>query len=91
MAEHQPESQNLDIEAEADDYDNDSALGGASVASSTTPIKSSVTKYRLENGRTYHSYKVSLDLAVFVELLPSIFEFSFLYQYCKGQEILISN
>ncbi|KUJ23806.1 S-adenosyl-L-methionine-dependent methyltransferase [Mollisia scopiformis] len=45
------------IEAEEDDYANDSAYEGDSIASSTTSIGSSVLKYREENGRTYHAYK----------------------------------
>jgi hypothetical protein len=45
------------VEAEDDDY-ADSAYDGDSVASSTTSIGSSVLKYREENGRTYHAYKV---------------------------------
>lgn len=45
------------LEAEGDEY-ADSAYDGDSVASSTTSIGSSVLKYREENGRTYHAYKV---------------------------------
>lgn len=46
-------------EAEADDYaDDDSSLDdGASLASSTSSLASSIRKYRSENGRTYHAYK----------------------------------
>ncbi|KAH9204396.1 S-adenosyl-L-methionine-dependent methyltransferase [Leptodontidium sp. 2 PMI_412] len=51
------EPQNVDLEAEADNYENDSALGAESIASSTTSINSSIMKYREENGRTYHAYK----------------------------------
>lgn len=47
------------IEAEEDDY-NDSAYDGDTLASSTTSIGSSVLKYREENGRTYHAYKVPM-------------------------------
>ncbi|KAL0941220.1 uncharacterized protein CTRU02_203983 [Colletotrichum truncatum] len=39
------------------DTDNDSLDTGSLVASSTSSIHSSVLQYRLENGRTYHSYK----------------------------------
>jgi len=39
-----------------DDTDGDSALGAGS---DTTSVMSSVLKYRLENGRTYHSYKAT--------------------------------
>lgn len=49
------------IEAEADDYDNDSAYDAESLASSTTSISSSVLKFREENGRTYHAYKVCFN------------------------------
>jgi hypothetical protein len=44
-------------EAEPDDYEYDSGVGG-SIVSSTTSISSSILKYREENGRTYHAYKV---------------------------------
>ncbi len=46
------------IEAEADDYENDSALGDDATVGSTESISSSILKYRVENGRTYHAYKV---------------------------------
>lgn len=46
------------IEAEADDYENDSALGDDATVGSTESIASSILKYRVENGRTYHAYKV---------------------------------
>jgi hypothetical protein len=68
MAEPQAEPQNVDLAAEADDYENDSALGGESIASSTTSINSSIMKYREENGRTYHAYKVSYNLTIEAEL-----------------------
>ncbi|RDW56506.1 S-adenosyl-L-methionine-dependent methyltransferase-19 [Coleophoma crateriformis] len=48
--------QNVVIEAEADDYENDSGIEG-SIATSTSSITSSIMKYRVENGRTYHAYK----------------------------------
>ncbi|ERF76119.1 hypothetical protein EPUS_01452 [Endocarpon pusillum Z07020] len=41
---------------EADEYDNDSAFG-ESLASSTTSLRSAVTKYEFEHGRRYHAYK----------------------------------
>jgi SAM-dependent methyltransferase len=49
------------VTLEADDEealldDGDSALGSEN-GSSTTSLASSITKYRLENGRTYHAYK----------------------------------
>ncbi|QSZ36467.1 hypothetical protein DSL72_006346 [Monilinia vaccinii-corymbosi] len=43
-----------DVEAFPDD--GDSALG-SEPGSSTTSLASSITKYRIENGRTYHAYK----------------------------------
>jgi hypothetical protein len=45
---------------EADDDENDSAYA-ESLASSTTSIGSSVLKFREENGRTYHAYKVCFN------------------------------
>ena len=57
------EPQNVGLEAEADDYDGDSALGGSN-SSSTASINSSITKYREENGRTYHAYKASHILVI---------------------------
>lgn len=60
MAEPVPELSTIGLEAEADDYDNDgdSAMG-TGILSSTTSINSSIMRYREENGRTYHAYKVS--------------------------------
>jgi len=46
------------FEAEADDWDADSAIATDSLASSTASITSSILRYRVENGRTYHKYKV---------------------------------
>jgi len=46
------------LEAEADNWDGDSALGEVNIASSTTSMTSSILRYRQENGRTYHAYKV---------------------------------
>jgi hypothetical protein len=46
------------LEAEADDWDGDSAVGEVDLTSSTASIGSSIMKYRQENGRTYHGYKV---------------------------------
>jgi len=37
--------------------DADSALGGSLEGSDTTSVTSSVYRYRVENGRTYHDYK----------------------------------
>ena len=59
--------QNVGLEAEADDYEADSAFG-QSIASSTTSINSSIMKYRFENGRTYHAYKVSPNLIIVTNL-----------------------
>ncbi|KAF7548002.1 hypothetical protein G7Z17_g7347 [Cylindrodendrum hubeiense] len=54
-------SQNGDIPALEPDTvelsDDDSAIDAASTASSTTSLASSIAKYRMENGRTYHAYK----------------------------------
>lgn len=50
--------QTAHLEPEADDYENDSTLGDDEAASSTVSISSSILKYREENGRTYHAYKV---------------------------------
>lgn len=47
------------LEAEADDWEGDSAIGGEE-ASSTASMSSSILRYRQENGRTYHAYKVTL-------------------------------
>jgi SAM-dependent methyltransferase len=46
------------LEAESDDWDGDSAFGADDLVSSTASISSSILKYRQENGRTYHGYKV---------------------------------
>jgi hypothetical protein len=67
MAGPQAQAQIVDLEAEPDDYENDSALGGESIASSTTSINSSILKYREENGRTYHAYKVNCNLIIKAE------------------------
>ena len=56
------EPQIFGLEAEADDYESDSAFGEESIASSTTSINSSIMRYRTENGRTYHAYKVGHNL-----------------------------
>ncbi|KAL2060667.1 hypothetical protein VTL71DRAFT_9308 [Oculimacula yallundae] len=45
------------LEAEVEEFDGDSALGGSSFGSSTTSIETSIMRHRQENGRTYHSYK----------------------------------
>ena len=36
--------------------DDDSVYGGSTAGSDTTSLKSSITRYREENGRSYHSY-----------------------------------
>lgn len=46
------------LEAESDDWDGDSAVGADDLASFKASIGSSILKYRVENGRTYHAYKV---------------------------------
>ncbi|KZL79825.1 methyltransferase domain-containing protein, partial [Colletotrichum incanum] len=48
---------NTDILAADDVTDDESSVSRESLASSTTSITSSILEYRLENGRTYHSYK----------------------------------
>jgi hypothetical protein len=53
------------LEAEADDWDGDSAIAAGEVASSKASICSSILKYRVENGRTYHGYKVNTLLSGF--------------------------
>lgn len=59
MSYQQPEDLNaaLVAEADAENDDQDSALGIGTVGSSSTSILSSVVKYRQENNRTYHAYK----------------------------------
>lgn len=39
-----------------EEYDSDSAYEGSIAGTETTSLKSSITKYREEDGRTYHSY-----------------------------------
>ena len=46
------------LEAEADHWDGDSAVGTEDLVSSKASIGSSILRYREENGRTYHAYKV---------------------------------
>lgn len=46
------------LEADVEEWENDSAIDSGSVNSSTASIASSILKYREENGRTYHAYKV---------------------------------
>jgi SAM-dependent methyltransferase len=48
---------------EADDHENDSAIGEEDDHYSTVSLSSSVLKYREENGRTYHAYKDGQYLA----------------------------
>ena len=46
------------LEAEPDDHwEVDSSLG-SDTESSTASLSSSIARYREENGRTYHAYKV---------------------------------
>jgi len=60
MAEPQAQPQNVDLEAKADNYENDLALRAESILSSTVLINSSILRYREENRRTYYAYKVSI-------------------------------
>lgn len=53
-----PVTQPVALVTEADDYEGDSGIDAESVVSSTTSVGSSILKYREENGRTYHAYKV---------------------------------
>ncbi|KAG9498185.1 hypothetical protein J7337_011080 [Fusarium musae] len=46
----------VDEHAAQDDTDADSAFGDDN-ASDTTSLRSSILRYREENGRTYHAYK----------------------------------
>jgi hypothetical protein len=48
------------LEAESDDWAGDSAVEEEDIATSTVSISSSIMRYREENGRTYHAYKVIL-------------------------------
>jgi hypothetical protein len=52
------------LEAEADDWAGDSAVGEEDQIGSTASIGSSILKYRQENGRTYHAYKVILLVGI---------------------------
>lgn len=54
------ETQAQNLEPEADDYDSSVETG--TIDDSTVSISSSVLKYREENGRTYHAYKVWIYL-----------------------------
>jgi hypothetical protein len=66
MAEHQSSATTAggvailedQLALEVDEYDHDAVVDTKSVISSATSIASSVMKYREENGRTYHAYKV---------------------------------
>ena len=51
------EPQGVLLEPETDDYDHDSTLEEDNTGSLTTSVSSSITKFREENGRTYHAYK----------------------------------
>ncbi|KAI1056118.1 hypothetical protein LB507_002429 [Fusarium sp. FIESC RH6] len=59
---HAPTTEESDLQAESEgDFpDNDSAIGDDS-ASSTASINSSIMQYRTENGRTYHSFRESIN------------------------------
>ncbi|RSL54844.1 hypothetical protein CEP54_009691 [Fusarium duplospermum] len=46
---------NTDVEVELDDHD--SSLDAISAFSDTASLASTIVKYRVENGRTYHAYK----------------------------------
>lgn len=52
------------LEAEADGWAGDSSIGEDDLASSKASITSSIQRYREENGRTYHGYKVGLASAL---------------------------
>ncbi|KAF7954589.1 hypothetical protein EAE96_005709 [Botrytis aclada] len=61
LATEAPTPAPVPVTLEADDAealidDGDSALG-SEAGSSTTSLASSITRYRIENGRTYHAYK----------------------------------
>ncbi|KAL6364728.1 hypothetical protein LRP88_00700 [Fusarium phalaenopsidis] len=57
-----PTTEDEPIEAEEHEEigDNDSALGD-DAASSTASMRSSILQYRTENGRTYHSFRESIN------------------------------
>ncbi|KAM6505944.1 hypothetical protein FSOLCH5_014121 [Fusarium solani] len=52
-AEERPANTNVDVDSD----DHDSALDGISAFSEIASLASSIVKYRVENGRTYHAYK----------------------------------
>ena len=54
-------------EAEADDWEGDSAVAADDLPLSNTSITSSIFKYRVENGRTYHGYKVCASSLGFLQ------------------------
>ncbi|KAL6405764.1 methyltransferase domain-containing protein [Ilyonectria robusta] len=56
MAEPEPHLIEADQETNQID-DGDSTLSIGHTVSSTSSIRSSIIKYREENGRTYHAYK----------------------------------
>lgn len=51
-------------EAEPDEYANSAYGDAASVHGSTASMVSSILKYRQENGRSYHAYKVNTRLVL---------------------------
>ncbi|KAM0231915.1 hypothetical protein ACHAPO_008213 [Fusarium lateritium] len=59
---HAPTTEESDLQAESegDFRDDDSAIGD-DAASSTASINSSIMQYRTENGRTYHSFRESIN------------------------------
>ncbi|KAM0425327.1 hypothetical protein ACHAPT_009383 [Fusarium lateritium] len=54
------EDEPIEAEEPQDVGDNDSALGD-DAASSTASLRSSILQYRTENGRTYHSFRESIN------------------------------
>ncbi|KAM3076594.1 hypothetical protein ACMFMG_007400 [Clarireedia jacksonii] len=52
-----PQPVNLEADDEAELLDDGDSALGSEAGSSTTSLASFITKYRLENGRTYHAYK----------------------------------
>ncbi|KAH6874267.1 S-adenosyl-L-methionine-dependent methyltransferase [Thelonectria olida] len=54
----EPEPHPIEADQEVNQInDGDSTLGAGHTVSSTSSIRSSILKYREENGRTYHAYK----------------------------------
>ncbi|KAF4812960.1 putative methyltransferase tdiE [Colletotrichum siamense] len=57
MAEAETRAVDHEVAIAADEVTDDSASEVGSLASSSTSVTSSLLQYRIENGRTYHSYK----------------------------------